>query len=410
MNMVELNNSDALKYAIEHDMIDMSYVEQIAEMRIKREILENHPYKIWEGKDGYWHTYLKDNEKRISVKRKKEEDVEEIIIKHYQQQIFNPTVREVFEEWNDRRLELKKISEATHLRNEYIFNRHFSEVEEKKIKTITPEEIEDFLEEQIPKHNLKAKAFGNLKTVTRGMLLRAKKRKLINFNVSEIFENLDVSERDFESSNKDIAEEVYNEEETKLAINWLRMQDKTLVNLGVLLMFATGLRVGELAALKWSDWDGYLGLKIHRTETRYKLTGNRYKYLIRDYPKTPAGVRTVVLPPSCKWIIDEIRKLNPKGEFMFELNGKWIKTFNFRKLVYKMCSELGLTIKSPHKIRKTYASILLDNSIPENTVIEVMGHTDIRTTKRHYSRDRKSNAAKAQMLAKITEFDFIKMG
>lgn len=90
---------------------------------------------------------------------------------------------------NDRRLELKKISSSTHLRNAQIFSRHFNEFGSERIKSISPDDIEEFLEEQIPKHNLSAKAFSNLKSVTKGFLKRAKKIKLIDFNVEELFQD-----------------------------------------------------------------------------------------------------------------------------------------------------------------------------------------------------------------------------
>ena len=44
--------------------------------------------------------------------------------------------------------------------------------------------------------------------------------------------------------------------------------------------------------------------------------------------------------------------------------------------------------KSPHKIRKTYGSILLDNHIDNKLIIEQMGRTDIRCTEEHYHRNR----------------------
>ena len=42
-----------------------------------------------------------------------------------------------------------------------------------------------------------------------------------------------------------------------------------ILNLGIILMFCTGIRVGELVALKWSDFDGN-SIKIRRTEISYK--------------------------------------------------------------------------------------------------------------------------------------------
>lgn len=379
-------------------------MEEQVRMNKRKELLEKHKYAITNGKDGKWRTYLPDEEKgRRMIKRNTREAVEDAIVEYWKAQIDNPTVKEVFEEWNDRRLKLGKISAATHIRNRQIFNRHFSEFGQTNIKTITPENVEEFLEEQIPEHELTSKAFSNLKTVTRGILKRAKKRKLITFNIAEIFDELDVSDRDFEITIKNVEDEVFSEEETEKVIKWLVGNERTLLNLGILLMFVTGVRVGELSVFQWNDWNG-CAFRIHRTETRYKVDGGTYQYDIKEYPKTPAGVRSAVVPPHCLWIVKEIRKLNPFGEFVFEKNGNRIKTYSFRRKLYRICRTLGIKQKSPHKVRKTYASILLDNQIPEKNVIELMGHTDISCTKEFYSRDRKSSEKKAELLDKIPEF------
>lgn len=399
-----MEDRELLKYALEHDMIDMSYVQEQINMSKRKELLEKHPYKIWNGKDGKWYTYLPDDEKgRLLKKRSSEKDIEDIVIDYWKKQIENPTFEDVFNEWNNRRLELKKISESTHLRNIQIYNRHFSKFGKRNIKNISPEDITEFLEEQIPEYNLKVKAFSNLKTITRGTLKRAKKRKLISFNVLDVFDDLDVSDRDFTEIIKNPDEEVFNENEMPKVIEYLEHQEFTLLNLGILLMFITGARIGELSVFRWSDWDGF-AFHIQRTETRYKEESGKYVYTIKEYPKTPAGIRSVVIPPHCMWVVKEIRKLNPFGEYVFEKDGNRIKTYSFRKKLYRICKVLNIKQKSPHKVRKTYASILLDNQIPEKNVIELMGHTDISCTKKFYSRDRKSNEKKAEMLDQIPEF------
>ena len=402
-----MDDRELLQYALDHGMINVSYVQEQMEMNKRKELLEKHPYKIWEGKDGKWYTYLPDDEKgRVLKKRNSEKEIEDIIIEYLEQKAENPTFGEIFNEWNDRRLELKKIAESTHLRNIQTYNRHFSEFGEKKIKNITPEEIGDFLEEQIPEHNLKAKAFSNLKTITRGTLKRAKKLKLIAFNVSDIFDDLDVSERDFCEDIKDSGEEVFDESEMPEVIQYLENQEKTLLNLGIMLMFVIGVRIGELSALRWEDWEG-CAFAIRRTETKYKSKSGKYVYEIKEYPKTPAGIRSAVVPPHCIWIVKEIRKLNPFGNYVFEKSGNRIKTYSFRRKLYRICRVLNIKQKSPQKVRKTYASILLDNQIPEKNVIELMGHTDISCTKKFYSRNRKSNEKKAELLDQIPELTYV---
>lgn len=64
-------NDELLKYAVEHDMIDLSYVQEQIKMNRRRELLEKHLYKIWEGKNGKWYTYLPcnlDSRKRDEAK------------------------------------------------------------------------------------------------------------------------------------------------------------------------------------------------------------------------------------------------------------------------------------------------------------------------------------------------------
>lgn len=167
------NKEELLKYAVANGMIDLSYVQEQIEMIQRKELLEKHPFKIWEGKDGKWRTYIqeKGNERRM-VKRNNRADIEETIIKHIKKEIENPTIKEVFTEWNDRRVELNKISKPTQERNYQIFKRHYSEFGEMRIKSITEQNISDFLEEQISQFDLSAKSFSNLKGITKGFLKR----------------------------------------------------------------------------------------------------------------------------------------------------------------------------------------------------------------------------------------------
>ena len=77
------NKDELLQYALEHDMIDMSYVQEQVNMIKRKELLEKHPYKIWQGKDDKWYTYLPDEEKgRLLKKRKTEKEIEVIIIEY----------------------------------------------------------------------------------------------------------------------------------------------------------------------------------------------------------------------------------------------------------------------------------------------------------------------------------------
>lgn len=401
--MEHLTDKELLSFAIENGIIDVNTIQKQIEMNERRKYLEMHPYKIWEGADRKWHTYIPgEGSQRVQKRRNTKEEIEQIVIEYWKREEVNPTVADVFTEWNDRRLELQKISASTHHRIQQCFDRHYEEFGKKKIKSLDAEDVIDFLEEQIPKHNLTAKAFANLKSLTKGFLKKARKQRLISFMVDDVFSELDVSEKEFKRTIKEDHEEVFDEDETPAVIDYLvNHLDKW--NIGILLMFVTGIRVGELVALKHEVFNDN-SFKIRRTETRYLVDG-KYVYTVKEFPKSEAGVRTVVIPKDYLWLVAEIKKLNPFGEYIFVNDkGERMTTNCFRRRLERVCHYSKVYKKSPHKIRKTYGTILLDNNIDQRLAMGQMGHTDIYLTEKHYHRNRRSIDRKVEVLSAIPDF------
>ena len=408
--MLESGNyskNDLLNYAIQNGIIDINTIQKQIEMNERKKYLEMHPFSIWEDKKGIWHTYLPDEQKgRLPRKRNSKQEIEKIIIDYWKQKEENPTIDEVFYEWNDRRLELKKISAATHLRNIQYYKRHYDVIGKMKIRKLDPEDIVDFLEEQIPRYDLTSKSFSNIKGITKGFLKRAKKRKLINWSIEEALYDLDVSDIDFKKVIKEDYQEVFSEEEMPIIMDYL-IENLDAKNIGIILMFVTGIRIGELVTLKHEVFeDNYF--KIRRTETRYLGEDGRYVYEVKEFPKTSAGVRNVVIPNDYMWLYGKIKSLNPFGEYIFvDSNGKRLTTNCVRRRLEKVCKKLNIYQKSSHKIRKTYGSILLDNNIDERFVVGQMGHSNVRVTEQNYHRNRKSIDRKVEIVSNIPEFSII---
>lgn len=392
-----------LQYALENNIIDLSYVQEKIEMAKRKELLEKHPYKISQGKDGKWRTYIPDKESgRKMIKRNTQKAVEDAVISFWKAEMENPAVKDIFKEWIDRKLEIGEIKEPTYERYNIDFGRYFQIFGERKIKSVTEDEIEDFIIDCITQFHLTQKGYSNLRTIIYGIFKRARKKKYVQFGITEVINNMDMSRKIFKSSRKADHEEIFDDEEFEKLEKCL-MERLDLTNLGLLLMLFTGIRVGELAVLKWADYEGS-SIKIQRTETRYKDSTGKYAYEIKESPKTEAGIREVIIPSQCKWIVRKIRYLNPFGEYMFEKDGIRTKTYSFRKRLYHVCDQIGIPRRSPHKIRKTYASILLDNHVSEKVIIDLMGHTDIKCTNKYYGRNRKNNEKKAEILNSIPEF------
>lgn len=100
-----INNFD-LQKAIEFGIIDVSYVQEKIKMEEKKEILEKHPYKIWKGKDSKWYTYIPDEDKgRKLLKRRTKNEVEDEVVAYWKIETENPTIKDIFYEWMERKLE-----------------------------------------------------------------------------------------------------------------------------------------------------------------------------------------------------------------------------------------------------------------------------------------------------------------
>lgn len=143
-------------------------------------------------------------------------------------------------------------------------------------------------------------------------------------------------------------------------------------------------------------------IHISKTETIYRDKEGKTHYDIKPFPKTEAGVRDVIIPDNCVWILDKIRRLCPFGQYVFMQDGERIRSYVFRTRLYSNCKKLGIVVKSPHKIRKTYGSKLYDSGeVPESFMMEQMGHTDITCLKKHYYYNRMNDEEKRQILNQV---------
>lgn len=400
-----------MRFIIESGKIDINDVQNSMEAMKRKELLEKHPYKIWQGKDSKWYTYMPDeNRGRVLKKRATQKSLEDDVIKYWKEEMENPTIRELFYEWIHRKVEYQDICIGTFNRYETDFRRFFEDdscLADMRIRDFKSDEIIPFLRKAIVKYSLTAKAYSNLRTLTYGIFKYAKEKKYITWSISQTVGDMELPQKAFRKVIKEDDEEVFNDEEVSKLLNYLT-NSPDILNLGIILMFCTGVRVGELVAMKWCDVIDN-SIKIRRTEIVYKNSNGENICEIREYPKTEAGVRTVYIPDEFSSIIERLKVLSGNQEYIFCQDGHNIKTMQIRKRLYLICRRTGIKKKSPHKLRKTYVSILLDNGIDKRLVQDVAGHSQIATSERNYHRNRKSDQKKGQILSNLPEFKNIEL-
>ena len=361
-------------------------------MALKRKKTEEcHELKIWYASDGRWKTYysLPDGKRKLLAYKCKDDLIEKLMELNQLEQE-DPTIQSIFEDWLEEKLSFNEISLVSAGRYKCDFDRFFVKYDWNniRIKDVDMQKLTDFVKQTIANEKLTKKTFGNFRIVIRGIFMQAKKRGFVNFNIKTLIEDMFISKRSFTVVKKEMKSEILDDDEVKKMTTYLS-EHKDPMNMAILLDFYTGLRIGELCALKKSDWIEECYLHIQRTETYVRnqcQESDETSTTISDSTKTESGDRLVYLCPEAveilQWLIDYP---DNDTEWLFvSQNQKRIVRATLHRRLTKVCNEVGIPHRSMHKIRKTYASRLLDSGVNENIIIKQLGHTNINITKDYY--------------------------
>lgn len=394
-----MNKDEILQFALDNGMLDLATIQEQIKMNEDLKFLKRHRYKIWQGKNGLYYTYLPDDTKKDNrrlVKRKSLEDLNEAIIEFNRAKESGEFLHidDIFYLWAESKINYGEIEQQTYDRYETDFHRFFdnSLLIDKKFSDIDEDDLEEFIKVSIYENQLTAKAWSNLRLLLNGMFKYAKKYKLTAISISSFINDLDLAKKAFaRKKKKSQDEEVFTDKEASLIINYILSKKCTLIELGILLDFETGLRLGELAALEFSDIK-HNAIEVRKTEISFKDPDTRKKVVtIRNYPKSEAGERSVILTDDAIKIISILKQVNPNGAngFLFMKDNKRVKGKAFTDRIKRICSNLGITPKSIQKVRRTFATKLIDAGVADSIIMDLMGHTDITTTRRYYYRNNK---------------------
>ena len=155
--------------------------------------------------------------------------------------------------------------------------------------------------------------------------------------------------------------------------------DKEFGLLAYFLLYS-GLRRGEVLALEWEDIDFKDSCIKVTKSVEFIGCSPRLKS-----PKTSAGKRIVPM-------IDRLKKVLNKRKatgIVFNQDGHYMNSSYFERHWKKYKNETGLTV-SPHQLRHTFATLLYEWDISDKDTQEILGHSDISTTRNIYTHIRKS--------------------
>lgn len=148
---------------------------------------------------------------------------------------------------------------------------------------------------------------------------------------------------------------------------------------GILLALYTGIRVGELCALKWEDiTDEYI--QINKTMTRIKSDNGKTEIKIGT-PKSDSSNRLIPTPQCLLPLINQFRNA---GYVLSTEKLDYTEPRLMQIKFEKMITEAGLDKTNFHALRHTFATRCVEAGVDVKTLSEILGHSDVKTTLNRY--------------------------
>ena len=160
----------------------------------------------------------------------------------------------------------------------------------------------------------------------------------------------------------------------KEALKIANLQEFTIISV----IYGLGLRISEVLDLKASDISGEW----------ISITGKGSK------------TRSLPLHPNLKKVLDDYLKFYPTVDYLFKKNGKKMSYAQIRRIIDKLFERVGIKI-TPHQLRHSFATDMLNSGARINDVSEMLGHEFLSTTQIYTklnSKTKLSNYLKAHPL------------
>ena len=163
--------------------------------------------------------------------------------------------------------------------------------------------------------------------------------------------------------------------EQQILVKHLMKQDDVF-SFGILLALYTGIRIGEVCALKWEDISANT-IRIHKTIQRIKTENGKTEIMILP-PKTDSSNREIPIPQAFLSAIAVRRQ--ESGFVLVQYNGKLVEPRLLQYRFAKAVETCGLENVHFHTLRHTFATRCIEAGVDVKTLSEILGHSDVKTT------------------------------
>ena len=280
--------------------------------------------------------------------------------------------KKIADEW----LETKKITikESTYYNYVYFINKYIINI----LGDMTIEELQNYNFNEFITELMKTlsnKTIRDILCIVKSILNYANEEYDANIKIKKIKSPQLIQEK---------VEILSNREKGRLENACIR--ENTLKSIGILVCLNTGLRIGEICALKWENinLDKNI-LYVKKTLQRVYNKEERKTKVIIDVPKTISSIRAVPISNKLYEIIKPLKK-NYKDEDFF-LTGNKEKYFEPRsyqkyfKDILRKCKIRGYKF---HTLRHTFSCNCIEVGMDAKSLSEILGHSKVEITLNRY--------------------------
>lgn len=154
----------------------------------------------------------------------------------------------------------------------------------------------------------------------------------------------------------------------------------TFMGLGIYISLSTGLRIGEICALKWSDIDGIL--TVNRTIERIYIIEGEKKHteLVINTPKTKNSCREIPMNKELLGMLKPLKKVVNDDYYILTNDERPTEPRTYRNYYKRLMEKLDIPKLKYHGLRHSFATRCIEVGCDYKTVSVLLGHSNISTT------------------------------
>ena len=421
-NLNSENCQDILAFLVESGKIDIGSIQDYMDMEKKHMVQKVHPYTIaqGQGKDARWYTRINMATKggaKKKVARNTEKELYDFLYEYYYGNIRpkgKMTLPEIYPEWFQYKSSKGMDSTSMHridtdYKRFYVNDSLSQKLMSTPLAQIRKIDIKKWAYALIAAHDLTYKSYTNMALILKQTLEHLVDQEALENNP---YDRVKIEKKAFRRVRKKAPEtQIYYDDEKEQII---ALAEQRAIETGdekyyaVALFFKTGVRIGECLAFSFEDFktDRHV-VHVHASlkaveKQRADGTWETRRHELREYLKQNSDERDVLITDECFEIVEQIRQLQEqKAVFHDGYLFHAVTPSDLENKIRRLCVELNLPIRSPHKMRKTYVSTLLNNGADPDFVRAQVGHKEIQTTYNSYTYSTSRPEKQLQMLETV---------